>query len=137
MPQEIYRAAIMEINTYCTGRHGKAFESLSAAQQDEVLGDLETGKIALESVGASFFFGLLLVNTMEGFFADPIYGGNRDKIGWKLVGFPGVAAAYSDFIDKHNVPYHAEPVYLADLQPRIVGVDEHGHPRHVLLAKKH
>ena len=70
-----------------------------------MLGDLEAGKVALESVGAGLFFGLLLANTMEGFFADPIYGGNRDKIGWKLVGFPGVAAVYSEFIDKHNVPY--------------------------------
>ncbi len=136
MPQEVYRAAIMEINAYCTGRHGKLFEALSAAQQDEVLGDLEAGKVAMESVGASFFFGLLLANTMEGFFADPIYGGNRDKIGWKLVGFPGVAAAYGEFIDKHNVPYNAEPVSIADLEQHVVGVDEHGHPQHVLLAKK-
>jgi gluconate 2-dehydrogenase gamma chain len=136
MPQEVYRAAIVEINAYCTGRYGKVFETLSAAQQDEVLGELEAGKVALESVGASFFFGLLLANTMEGFFADPIYGGNRDKIGWKLVGFPGVAAVYSDFIDKHNMPYKAEPVSIADLQQHMVGVDEHGHPRHVLVAKK-
>ena len=136
MPQEVYRAAIMEINAYCTGRYGKAFEALATAQQDEVLGDLETGKVALESVGAGFFFGLLLANTMEGFFADPIYGGNRDKIGWKLVGFPGVAAVYSEFIDKHNVPYKAEPVSIADLQQHAVAVDEHGHPQHVLLAKK-
>ena len=58
------------------------------------------------------------------------------KIGWKLVGFPGVAAAYSEFIDKHNVPYKAEPVSIADLQQRAIAVDEHGHPLHVLLAKK-
>ena len=136
MPQEAYRAAIVEINAYCAGRYGKVFETLSAAQQDEVLGELEAGKVALESVGASFFFGLLLANTMEGFFADPIYGGNRDKIGWKLVGFPGVAAVYSGFIDKHNVPYNAEPVSIADLQKHTVAVDEHGHPHHVLVAKK-
>jgi gluconate 2-dehydrogenase gamma chain len=112
MPQEVYRAAIVEINAYCTGRYGKVFAALSAAQQDEVLSDLEAGKVALESVGASFFFGLLLANTMEGFFADPIYGG------------------------KHNVPYNAEPVSIADLQQHTVAVDEHGHPQHVLVAKK-
>jgi gluconate 2-dehydrogenase gamma chain len=136
MPQEVYRAAIAEINVYCTGRYGKSFEALSGAQQDEVLGDLEAGKVTLESVGASFFFSLLLANTMEGFFADPIYGGNRDKIGWKLVGFPGVAAVYSDFIDKHNVPYNAEPASIADLQQHKVGMDEHGHPHHILVANK-
>src|ERR1700687_4115054 len=69
MPQEVYRAAIMEINAYCTGRYGKAFEALSAAQQDEGLGALETGKVALESVGGRFFFGLPLGHTVESFFS--------------------------------------------------------------------
>jgi gluconate 2-dehydrogenase gamma chain len=136
MPQEVYRAAIPEINAYCSARYGKAFDALPPVQQDEVLGDLETGKAPLESVRSGFFFGLLLNNTMEGFFADPVYGGNRDKIGWKMVGFPGVAAAYGEFIDKHNVPYLAEPVSIADVQQRLVGVDEHGHPLHLRLAQK-
>ncbi|SRR5258706_11396117 len=134
-PQEVYRAAIMETKAHCSARYGKDFDALPALQQDAVLGDLEGGKVTLESVGASFFFGLLLANTMEGFFADPIYGGNRDMIGWKLVGFPGVAASYGEFIDKHNVPYNARPVSIADVQRGTVAVDDHGHPRHVLLAK--
>ncbi len=45
-------------------------------------------------VPSSTFFGMLYGNTVEGFFADPLYGGNRDKVGWKMIGFPGVAAAY-------------------------------------------
>ena len=61
---------------------------------------------------------------------------NRDKVGWKLVGFPGVAAVYTTFVDKHGVPYNAEPVSIVDILERRAEVDEHGHPKHVLVAKK-
>jgi gluconate 2-dehydrogenase gamma chain len=70
------------------------------------------------------------------FFADPVYGGNRDKAGWKLVGFPGVAAVYTTFIDKHNVPYRAQPVSIGDIHRRVAQVDEHGHAIHVMLDDK-
>lgn len=135
-PQEVYRAAIFEIDRSCISRFSKPFAELQTAQQDEVLGELESGKLALQAVQGSFFFNILLANTFEGFFADPIYGGNRDKIGWKLVGFPGVAAAYTDYIEKYNVPYNAEPVSIADMQQNLAEVDQHGHPKHVLLTKK-
>jgi gluconate 2-dehydrogenase gamma chain len=77
---------------------------------------------------------LLLRNTLEGFFADPMYGGNRDKIGWKLVGFPGVASsAYAGHLEKRNVPYHAEPVSIDDIRQQRVPVDDQGYPQHVML----
>ena len=135
-PQELYRAAIREINGYCSARHGKDFDKLPAALQDEVLRGLEEGKIALETVPAQVFFAQLWDNTREGFFADPIYGGNRDKVGWKLVGFPGVAAAYAQHIENYNAPYNAEPVSIADMHQNLVQLDEHGHPQHTLLTKK-
>ena len=133
-PAEVYRAAIRDTNGYCRKQHGKTFDALSAAQQDEVLRGLDEGKIELESVRAQFFFNMLLNNTIEGFFADPVYGGNRDKAGWKLVGFPGVAAVYTTYIDKHNVPYRAQPVSIADIQQRTAQVDEHGHAKHVMIS---
>ena len=133
-PAEVYRAAIRDANNYCRKQHGKTFDALSGAQQDEVLRGLDEGKIELESVRAQFFFNMLLNNTIEGFFADPVYGGNRDKAGWKLVGFPGVAAVYTTYIDKHNVPYRAQPVSIADIQQRTAQVDEHGHAKHVMIS---
>src|ERR1700682_5810687 len=63
MPQEVYRAAILEINAYCTGRYDKVFEALSAAQQDELLGDLEAGEGAPGGGGGGFFFCLLSAHT--------------------------------------------------------------------------
>jgi len=134
-PKEVYRAAIPELDAACVSRFQKPFAQLQPAEQDQVLSELETGKLALASVPGPFFFNLLLANTMEGFFADPIYGGNRDKVAWKLVGFPGVAASYGEYIEKHGVPYNAEPVSIADMQNHAVATDEHGHPKHVLLTK--
>jgi gluconate 2-dehydrogenase gamma chain len=51
---------------------------------------------------------------MEGFFSDPIYGGNRDKIGWKLVGFPGVHASYANDIERHGVAWTRPPASIGD-----------------------
>jgi gluconate 2-dehydrogenase gamma chain len=53
-----------------------------------------------------------MANAMEGFFADPIYGGNRDMAGWKLIGFPGARYDYRDHVGKHNQPYPLPPVSI-------------------------
>ena len=136
-PQEIYRAAIRETNIHCDRQYGRIFAFLTPAQQDEVLHGLEDGRIELESAPSKLFFGLLLRNTEEGFFADPMYGGNRDKIGWRLIGFPGVASAdYVEHLGKHNVPYRAEPVSIADVVQQRVKVDAEGYPKHVMLNQQ-
>ncbi|HYH42843.1 MAG TPA: gluconate 2-dehydrogenase subunit 3 family protein, partial [Burkholderiales bacterium] len=104
-PQEIYRIGIREINDYCRACHEKPFEQLAPPKQDEVLKALEKGEVDLPSLSSKLFFDLLWRNTEEGFFADPIYGGNRNKVGWRLVGFPGVpSGAYREHLDK-NEPY--------------------------------
>ena len=38
---------------------------------------------------------MVLEDTYEGMFSDPLYGGNRDYAGWKLVGYPGAQRAYT------------------------------------------
>ena len=134
-PQEIYRAAIREINMHCAKHYGRAFDLLTPEQQDAVLHSMEEDKIELESVSARLFFGLLWRNTVEGFFADPMYGGNRDKVGWRLIGFPGVASyKYAEHMEeKHNVPYRVEPVSILDIVKNRVPVDAQGYPKHVML----
>ena len=83
----------------------------------QVLQGFEQGKISYEGVpGAQEFFNQLLTIAMEGFFADPLYGGNRDKLSWKMLGFPGVIAIYSEHIKNYrNRPYTVEPTSIADL----------------------
>ena len=133
-PAGVYRAGIRDTNTYCRKILGKSFDALDGAQQQEVLRGLDNGTIELDQVRSRFFFDMLLNDTIAGFFADPVYGGNRDKAGWKLVGFPGVAAVYTNYIEKHGVPYRAQPVSIADVTAGLAKVDEHGHPIHAMLG---
>jgi gluconate 2-dehydrogenase gamma chain len=137
-PQEVYRHGIRETNLHCMKVHGRHFDALPVETQDGILTALQEGSIELESMGSRKFFNLLWRNTEEGFFADPLYGGNRDKIGWKLVGFPGVAAAnYADLIGRHDEPYRvAEPVSIQDIEEGRVQVDAQGSPRHVRVHLK-
>jgi gluconate 2-dehydrogenase gamma chain len=136
IPQEIYRIGIQEINLYCRSKYDKYFEFLSAAQQDEVLQALEQDKVALPSMSSKLFFDLLWRNTEEGFFADPMYGGNRDKVGWKLLGFPGVASgAYREHLGNPEL-YRAEPVSILDIQTGQAQVDAQGFAKHVRIVKQ-
>jgi len=134
-PQEMYRAAIREINQYCRRKYDKAFENLPASQQDEVLKALEKGAVDLPSVSSKAFFDLLWRNTEEGYFADPMYGGNRGKAGWMLLGFPGVASgAYHDRVDNPEL-YRAEPVSILDIQLKQAQVDAQGFAKHIMLKQ--
>lgn len=129
-PQELYRLGIALANQHCTKKYGKTFDVLSIEEQEEVLKGLDSGTVSLGEVPAKTFFGMLYDNTMEGFFADPIYGGNRDKVGWKLVGFPGVAASYAGLIEQYNKSYDVEPVGIADVLQGNASLDDHGHVLH-------
>ena len=134
-PQEIYRIGIREINEFCRARHEKLFEHLPAERQDEVLQALEQDKVELPSLSSRLFFNLLWRNTEEGYFADPMYGGNRGKVGWKLLGFPGVASgAYNARLDNPE-PYRAEPVSILDIQLKQAQVDAQGFAKHIMLKQ--
>lgn len=120
-PAEVYRAGISATDAYARKQLGKSFSDLSSAQQDSVLKDLEAGKVSDPQVPVEVtrqFFAFLLQNTIEGFFADPAYGGNRNKTGWQQIGFPGVyVEMYADYIDKANKPWPKLTfVSLADAQ---------------------
>jgi gluconate 2-dehydrogenase gamma chain len=137
-PKEVYRLGIAATNAYCEKTYGKTFDKLSSAHQDDVLTALDGAKLSFDTVPAKTFFEMLYANTVEGFFSDPLYGGNRDKVGWKLVGFPGAAAAYYPFIEKHNVPYKVAPQSIADLQhaEETAMTGSTDMDTHIALAKK-
>jgi len=110
-PAGMYRAAIRSIDAV-VARGGKAatFAKLAPAEQDAFLKRLESGAVRLDGVDAKDFFKQLLQNTLEGFWSDPIYGGNRDMVGWKLIGFPGARYDHSEFVGKHGARYPLPPV---------------------------
>jgi gluconate 2-dehydrogenase gamma chain len=110
-PAARYRSGLKELADYIKGNFaGKSFRDLAASDQDRVLEGLESGSIVLKDVKGAAFFALLLTNTQEGFFADPIYGGNRDMASWKMIGFPGARYDYRDWVERHNEPYPLPPV---------------------------
>jgi gluconate 2-dehydrogenase gamma chain len=111
-PAALYRAAIREIDAAVASESGSAFAEQSADDQDAWLHRLEDGKLDLPTADAKAFFKMLWQNTQEGFWADPIYGGNRAMAGWKLIGFPGARYDHSDFVLKHGEPYPLPPVGL-------------------------
>ena len=132
-PQEIYRIGIQEINAICRQRYERPFDQLQPERQDEVLKMLEKGEMDLPSLSSRLFFDLLWRNTEEGFFADPLYGGNRGKVGWKLVGFPGVPSAkYREHLD-NTAPYRVEPVSILDIQMGHADVDAQGFAKHIMM----
>ncbi len=113
-PNELYRHAIAQINQYVMQQYQKKFHELPGETQITVMESMEAGKIPLEGISSSAnFFNLLWKNTQEGFLSDPKYGGNKEMIGWKLVGFPGARADFMDFVDKPGEPYPYGPVDIA------------------------
>jgi gluconate 2-dehydrogenase gamma chain len=112
-PAAMYRVAVREIDQ-AVSHEGRAatFAKLGADDQDRWLQQLEKGKVQLPTVDAKTFFQLLHQNTLEGFWADPIYGGNRNMAGWKLIGFPGARYDQRDYVSKHGERYPLPPVGL-------------------------
>jgi len=135
-PQEIYRIGIREINDHCRATHKMAFDQLQPEKQDAMLKALEKDEIALPSLSSKLFFNLLWRNTEEGYFADPMYGGNRGKAGWKILGFPGVpSGAYREHIDNPE-PYRAEPVSILDVRLGQAQVDAQGFVKHIMIKQE-
>ena len=107
-----YRKALAALDQYCRTQKGGPFASLSDADKDAIIGGLESGAAKLDGVDGQAFFELLVKNTQEGFFADPIYGGNRDMCSWRMIGFPGARYDYRDWVNRHNERYPRPPVSL-------------------------
>lgn len=78
------------LNAAAQQQHGRSFANLSAEQQDQLLTSMQEGELAGDETGQGpYLFDLMHKLTMEGLFADPVYGGNRDFGGWRQVGYPG------------------------------------------------
>jgi gluconate 2-dehydrogenase gamma chain len=117
-PAALFRAGIEGSNTYCRKTFGKTFDKCTAQQKETFLKDLSAGKITFEGgLPGRGFFGALYQTVMEGMFGDPIYGGNKDKVVWKMLGFPGVLANNAENVKKYSDGQRApaNPVSIADM----------------------
>ena len=117
-PAQLYRAGIEATNAYCRKTYGgKPFDRLDATQREEVLVGLSRGRITFDNgLPARAFWGTVYQTVMEGMFSDPIHGGNRNKAGWKLIGFPGAVAVHREHVEQYrNKPYTADILGISDL----------------------
>ena len=114
-PREFFAAGITAANAWTRQTYGRDFDLLPAAERVQALTAMEDGRAEFRDFNSRAFFNQLLAITMQGFFADPIYGGNRNKVAWKMIGFPGLPAVYADKIDAYrDKRYVAEPQSIAD-----------------------
>jgi len=93
-PREYFAAGIKAANVWTTKTYGKSFDRLTAQDRIAALTAMEKGIAAFDGFEAQTFFEALLQSAMEGFFADPMYGGNRNKVSWRMVGYPGLPATW-------------------------------------------
>lgn len=84
----MYRDGLAAIESAVDG----GFAAASPDAQDAALKDAEAGKTANAPDG---FFALLLEHTRQGMFCDPIHGGNREFMGWDMIGYPGIKLVWS------------------------------------------
>jgi len=113
-PAELYRVGIAEARAALRARFGeRELWELAGSDVDGILSDLESGALELPSLPAPVFFETLLANTVEGYFADPVYGGNRDMVSWRMIGFPGAFAQYLELVDQHGYELDRPPLGIA------------------------
>ena len=92
---QIYDLGIEAIENYSQATFNERFIELDGEQQDEVIVALENDEVNIPGIKSSFFFEILRKSTLEGAYADPLYGGNKDMQGWKMKEYPGVQMSYS------------------------------------------
>jgi gluconate 2-dehydrogenase gamma chain len=112
-PKQQYRLGIRAIDQLCQQRLQRPFAALTPAQQDDLLKQIEKGSLTSADLPLkTFFSAFLLKNVMEGYFGDPMYGGNRDMAAWKMIGYPGVRADYMEWVgDARPYPYGPVSIY--------------------------
>ncbi|MBI2859449.1 MAG: gluconate 2-dehydrogenase subunit 3 family protein [Chloroflexi bacterium] len=114
--QPRYVAGVPGMEAYARARYQKGFADLSDEQQDDILSNMQrnTGEAKEYLPNPAGFFNTLLAHTRQGVFADPIYGGNRNSVGWKLEGHPGIVFGRDPSQQKCDVDFPKE--YMGNQQ---------------------
>ena len=116
-PAELYRAGIAATNAHCVKTYGKSFDRIDEKQRQEVLVGLSSAKITFaDGLPVRVFWSTVYQTVIEGMFSDPIYGGNRNKVGWKMIGFPGVIATHAqDIVKYRDKKFPADYTSISDM----------------------
>ena len=124
--QEFWRNCLQWTEAYSNSVYGANFETLSAANQAQVLTDLWNRKPTNFGVDTQAWFSELHDMVWAGFFTDPLYGGNQGMVGWLLTGFTGTnqGNAYGEGYTSQqlmlsNKPIPLKPQSLAQFQQQV------------------
>jgi gluconate 2-dehydrogenase gamma chain len=91
--RDAYATGLAALDSYAERTAGQPFAELGPDIRDALIGELERNRVAGFTPDSLTFFNLVLGHTLEGTFGDPHYGGNRDFVGWELLGYPGIRLA--------------------------------------------
>ena len=95
-PNVMYRRGLAFVDAYAQAQHQKNFVDLTTDLQDTIVGAMaDDSATGFDGPSGKAFFAKLRNDVIEGMFCDPMYGGNQNMIGWKLIGFPGAQMFYS------------------------------------------
>jgi gluconate 2-dehydrogenase gamma chain len=126
--RDVYSLGLAALDAYAERTAGQAFARLGPDIQDALLGELEQNRVAGFSPDSSAFFNLVLGHTLEGTFGDPHYGGNRDFIGWELLGYPGIRLAVA--AEEQRMDAALEPTRVSAYDLPMFDVDSGAHDDH-------
>lgn len=120
--QPLYRRGLQTLTDLAVATFGAEFSALDDEQQRSLVEALDATAQAEPEDFSGQFYRILREHTVQGFFGDPAYGGNRDVVGWKLVGFPGAQWEYTVEQMKPGVDARSIPILtVGDLYARIGG----------------
>lgn len=112
---DIFIQGVRKMNQISQDRFNTSFDKAEEDQQIEILKDFDDDKVKMKGVSSRNFFILLRQTTLEGAYADPLYGGNKDMQGWKMKEFPGAQPSYANVIEDKDF-VKMEPMSLNDYQ---------------------
>jgi len=106
-PEQHFKTGVAAANQAITERTGKPFEQLSPVNADAALHEVASGKLTHGELDlAEWFNGLVYPLFTQACYADPIYGGNFNKVFWKMIGYPGLPATHTlDMVQYRGKPF--------------------------------
>ena len=117
---DTYRQGIARLNAASQVLGRAPFAALEAIEQDAILYGIEQGELRTFGLEPAFME-LLIQHTREGMFCDPAHGGNRDLVGWKLMGYPGIHRVWTEAEEQIGVVLPWRP--LTTLADDTFGID--------------
>lgn len=102
-----YDEGLTALDGLARAADGRSFADLDVTERVALLARVESGAYG---TGPQSFFELVRLHTVQGMFADPVHGGNRGGVGWRLIGFPGPKTVFTEHDQALDVEIEPAPL---------------------------